>query len=157
MRNAQQLGRGHFQGVHAKATSQVAPQDVGQIAEVALDGVGIIGGAFRPGQGVQRLARLRLGREQGGLGGIAGQARSRLQGTELVAAEREFLVAVADAMNSVSSLLRRYAEAARQAVTTADPARRAELEASAARCMRVSRVVLTVSPPLNTTRGVNLA
>jgi len=74
-----------------------------------------------------------------GLGGIASQALAARDQAGVTEAEREFLAGLADAMASVSCLIRRYAgEARRLATASAARARRQELEAIAERCDRVA-------------------
>jgi formate C-acetyltransferase len=73
-----------------------------------------------------------------GLGGIAVYARQSLEIAGLTNDERSFLTAVGQAMESVSHLVRRYAEEAeRLAASEPSLERRAELEAIAERCGRV--------------------
>ena len=74
-----------------------------------------------------------------GLGGIADYAHRTLGTAEVTEDERSFLAAVGHAMESVSRLVRRYAEEARRLAASApSPARRAELAAIARRCERVA-------------------
>ena len=72
-----------------------------------------------------------------GLGGISDYARDRIQASR--PEEHPFLLAVTEAMTSVSCLLRRYAdEARRQAADATALERGAELKAAAERCERVA-------------------
>jgi len=74
-----------------------------------------------------------------GVGGIADCARGQLDAEGVEENERSFLLAAADAMESVSRLLCRYAEEARRLATgELSPERRQELTAAAQRCERVS-------------------
>jgi len=74
-----------------------------------------------------------------GLGGITEYARERIDASDPSPDERAFLLAVTEAMTSVSCLFRRYAdEARRQAAGETVPGRRVELEVAATRCERVA-------------------
>ena len=74
-----------------------------------------------------------------GLGGISDYAKERLNASGLGPDQRAFLLAVTEAMSSVSCLFRRYAdEARRQAADETVPERRIELEAASTRCERVA-------------------
>lgn len=78
-----------------------------------------------------------------GLGGLAAAAREQLLGSSDADADaenrREFMIAMVQALESVSILIRRYAESARHGADTAEsPARRIELQQIAERCDRIA-------------------
>ena len=73
-----------------------------------------------------------------GLAGIAERARQGLANAASDSAQAGFYRAAISAMESVSTLIRRYAEQARALALTAGFERRRELEAIAARCDRVA-------------------
>ncbi|MDP6777144.1 MAG: pyruvate formate lyase family protein, partial [Candidatus Latescibacteria bacterium] len=74
-----------------------------------------------------------------GLGGIARYALDQLERSDNTDDQRALLEAMGEAMTSVSRFVRRYAaESRRQAEAESCPARKAELEAGAARCEAVA-------------------
>jgi len=73
-----------------------------------------------------------------GLGGIAAQAAERLGAVPADSDRDELYRAAISAMQSVCTLVRRYARRTRDLADEADPARAAELRQIAARCERVA-------------------